>query len=96
MIYVFISGSQKWERKEVEGALFLVKRSAAPRFRLIVMNRLSTKNLLQDVTAQFQQEIMEPYLIFRCADPVTGEKVIHGIWFPSDDERKKVAELISR
>jgi mRNA-decapping enzyme 1B len=96
VIYVFIQDSQKWERKEVEGALFLVKRSSGPRFRLIVMNRLSTKNLVQDVSSQFQQEIMEPYLIFRCADPVSKRKVIHGIWFPDDDDREKISSLISR
>ncbi len=64
-IYVFQEGSQSWVRKDVEGSLFIVKRRVAPRFALVVMNRLSDTNLVQEVDASFEFDIRDPYLIFR-------------------------------
>ena len=38
-IYDFDKDSKSWTKLDVEGTLFLVKRSSAPFYRLIVLNR---------------------------------------------------------
>jgi hypothetical protein len=63
---------------------------------MIVMNRLSTTNLEQNITSQFQLEVIDPYLIFRCADHTTGIKTIYGIWFYDPEERTSSSELLKR
>lgn len=38
-IYDFDQDNKSWTKLDVEGTLFLVKRSAAPFYRLVVLNR---------------------------------------------------------
>jgi mRNA-decapping enzyme 1B len=33
---------QQWQRKNIEGSLFLIKRRSQPRFQMLVLNKLST------------------------------------------------------
>jgi len=68
VLYQFSTPEQAWARKEIEGPLFIVKRDAEPRFRMVVMNRLSTENLVQEIDLQFQAEVMDAYLIYRGQD----------------------------
>ena len=53
------------------------------------MNRLSTKNVVEDITASFQIQIAEPYLLYRNN---TGQ--IQGIWFYNPQEREKVCTML--
>lgn len=62
VVYVYKDDSgadSPWERHNVEGALFVVERSEAPRFQLWILNRLSTDNLVENVTADFAIEVSE-------------------------------------
>ena len=86
VLYEFEQDKQQWKRKGVEGPLFIAKRSTEPRMRLIVLNRLSTENLVQDLSAAFQFEEMDPYLIYR-ADEKERKAVINGIWCYQPAER---------
>ena len=90
VIYVFHRQHQKWEKLDVEGSLFLVKRSTVPRFRLIVLNRTNPDNFQVDMTPQFQIQVKDPYLIFRQKD------TIKGIWFHNAKERQDMATLLPR
>jgi hypothetical protein len=42
--------------------------SGSPRFRLIVLNRLSITNLVVDITHKVDLEDIDPYLIVRLDD----------------------------
>lgn len=48
-----------WERHNVEGALFVVERTSAPRYQLWILNRLSTNNLVENITSDFSIEATE-------------------------------------
>ena len=88
VLYEFSNAKQNWEKKNVEGSLFVTKRSDAPRFKLIVLNRSSTENLEVPITAQFQMQVKDPYLIFR-----EGSS-IRGIWFHDGKERDQIATYL--
>ena len=97
VLYEFEQDKQQWKRKGVEGPLFIYKRSCEPRVRIVVLNRLSTENLVQDLSADFQFEEMEPYLIYRAAEGKGkgddgATKVINGIWFYQAEERTALAQ----
>ena len=53
------------QRHECEGPLFVVKRDSSPRFRMVVLNRLSRNNEFYDVNGSFPLQLIEPYLIFK-------------------------------
>jgi mRNA-decapping enzyme 1B len=90
----------QWEKKPVEGSLFLVSRQPQDihdpiQYQLQILNRLSTDHWtmpIVDPTMQLQQQ--DPYLILRFRH---GEKtVIQGIWFPNGQERAVMANALTR
>ncbi|CAL0310535.1 unnamed protein product [Lupinus luteus] len=76
-------------RKDVEGSLFVVKRSSQPRFQFIVMNRRNTDNLVENLL-DFEYELKKPYLLYRNA-----AQDVNGIWFYDPDECEQVANLFN-
>ncbi|KAL7498906.1 hypothetical protein ACHAWT_008596 [Skeletonema menzelii] len=96
VLYQFSLQTQQWVKRNVEGSLFVCKRSQVPRFTLIVSNRNSTENLEVGITSTFQMQVREPYLIFRdsaaasSAASSSADEAIRGLWFHDDKEREQV------
>ncbi|KAL5198873.1 hypothetical protein ABZP36_002385 [Zizania latifolia] len=90
-LYDFDTNLNQWGRKDVEGSLFVVKRSAQPRFQFVVMNRRNTDNLVEDLLGDFEYQLQVPYIMYRNA----AQEVI-GIWFYNPQECEEVANLFSR
>ncbi|CAN4100782.1 unnamed protein product [Withania somnifera] len=90
-LYQFSIDNSQWSRKDVEGSLFVVKRSSQPRFQFIVMNRRNTDNLVEDLLGDFEYEIQLPYLLYRNAS-----QEVNGIWFYNQRECEEVANLFDR
>mmetsp|Transcript_22471 Transcript_22471/g.33880 ORF Transcript_22471/g.33880 Transcript_22471/m.33880 type:complete len:315 (-) Transcript_22471:125-1069(-) len=99
VLYQFSLETQQWIKRNVEGSLFVVKRSDMPRFKLIVSNRNSTENLEVGITSTFQMQLREPYLIFRdsaSSNNSSGggggaaDEAIRGLWFHDGKEREQV------
>jgi hypothetical protein len=84
---------QEWERADVEGPLFIAARNAHPRVRLVVLNRLSMTNMVEDVDETFELEVVDRYLIFRRSDDETR---IRGLWFHSLEEHARMGEILER
>lgn len=82
-----------WEKKNVEGTLFITKRTDAPRFKLVVLNRSSTENLDVPIAATFQMQVKDPYLIFRDG-PASTDFI--GIWFHDGRERDQIASYLEQ
>lgn len=99
VLYEFNETVQSWEKRDVEGSLFVAKRSPdLPRFKLMIMNRNSRQNLEVPLTATFQMQEREPYLIFRETKTNNDDnnKTIRGIWFHDAEERQKISKLLQR
>mmetsp|Transcript_7612 Transcript_7612/g.16309 ORF Transcript_7612/g.16309 Transcript_7612/m.16309 type:complete len:266 (-) Transcript_7612:310-1107(-) len=96
VLYEFDNSKRTWERKNVEGSLFVAKRSDAPRFKLVVLNRSSTENLEVPITASFQMQVNDPYMMFRDSAASKGgsEEKIRGIWFHDSNERGSVVSYL--
>ncbi|XP_010521638.1 PREDICTED: mRNA-decapping enzyme-like protein [Tarenaya hassleriana] len=89
--YEFNIELSQWSRKDVEGSLFVVKRSTQPRFQFIVMNRRNTDNLVENLLGDFEYEVQGPYLLYRNA-----AQEVNGIWFYNKRECEEVANLFDR
>ena len=75
VLYQFNEDTQAWDRKNVEGSLFIVARSSAPAHQFVVLNRLSSENLVESITEDFQTELTDQFLLYR-----THKAEILGIW----------------
>lgn len=89
VLYQFNEENKAWDRKNVEGSLFVVERSSAPRHQFVVLNRLSSENLVETVDESFQTELTEQFLLYR-----NSSSEILGVWFYSPPERAEIADLL--
>lgn len=89
VLYQYNETTQAWDLKKVEGSLFVVARVSEPRHMFVVLNRLSSQNVVEAITADFQMELTDQFLLYR------NEKAeIIGIWFYSTPERTEIADLL--
>ena len=89
VLYQFNEDSKAWDRKGVEGSLFVVERSTEPRYQFVVLNRLSSENLIETVDADFQTELTDQFLLYR-----NLKQEILGVWFYSPPERTAISDLL--
>ncbi|VFR02725.1 unnamed protein product [Cuscuta campestris] len=89
--YEFNIETSQWSRKDVEGSLFVVKRTSQPRFQFIVMNRRNADNLVEDLLGDFEYDVQVPYLLYRNA-----AQEVNGIWFYNAHECEEVSNLFNR
>lgn len=85
-LYRFSKETNSWEKKDIEGSLFIVRRNAKPFFQFWVMNRLNTNDMVEDLGPDFQLQIAEPYLLYR-----NNKGEVNGIWFYNPDERSRIS-----
>lgn len=90
-LYNFDVPTRRWTRKDVEGSLFLVKRRGSPRFQIVILNKKSAENYVEDVGGGFQCELNPPYLLYRNR---VGEVV--GIWFYEETDCKRMCDILSK
>jgi hypothetical protein len=90
-LYNFDVPTRRWTRKDVEGSLFLVKRRGSPRFQIIILNKKSAENYVEDVGGGFQCELSPPYLLYRNK---IGEVV--GIWFYEETDCKRMCDILNK
>jgi len=95
VLYEFCQSKQHWEKKNVEGSLFVTRRGDEPRYKLLVLNRSSTENLEVFIGPHFQMQVREPYLIFRSPDE-NQESTIRGLWFHDGDERTNISNILQK
>eukprot|EP00533_Pseudo-nitzschia_delicatissima_P014120 CAMPEP_0197262604 /NCGR_PEP_ID=MMETSP1432-20130617/582_1 /TAXON_ID=44447 /ORGANISM="Pseudo-nitzschia delicatissima, Strain UNC1205" /LENGTH=246 /DNA_ID=CAMNT_0042726907 /DNA_START=23 /DNA_END=763 /DNA_ORIENTATION=- len=103
VLYHFHEESQSWEKSDVEGSLSLCVRDGGTRHVLVILNRNSPDNYPMDFTADFQLQKSDPFLIFKnyennnnnnSDERERGAATIRGIWFPHDNERDTMNELL--
>ncbi|KAI9895324.1 hypothetical protein PsorP6_018889 [Peronosclerospora sorghi] len=97
VMYEFDQDAQSWKRKDVEGCLFVVKRSSSPRFQIFVNNRLSTTNMRLDLDGRLQVDNIDSFLIIRSPNSAYSSCfAIYGIWFFPEEDRTKILQLLQR
>jgi len=86
-------GSEEWERMDTEGALYVVRRDALPRYGLCVLNRLSTTDFSETISLPHCEfDYIDRFILFR----KRGE--VRAIWVSTerDDDGADGLELCRR
>ena len=102
VLYFFHPTTQQWEKSLIEGSLSLVKvvdadsqtTSTTQKYLLIILNRNSPDNYKMEFTKDFQLQQSNPYLILKNYENQSKEATIRGIWFPNENERTKMNDLL--
>ncbi|KAJ1527744.1 hypothetical protein ONE63_007699 [Megalurothrips usitatus] len=90
-LYSFNGEKNEWKKTEVEGALFVYSRTGEPFHNILIMNRLSTQNLMEPVMQGLDIQRQEPFLLYR-----NTKCDINGIWFYDKDECVRIAGVLDR
>ena len=81
-VYKFSNASNEWERKEIEGSMFVVHRQTPQQsYAFVVINRLNTTNMLQTIDRNFDINITIPYLLYK-----NSQNEIFCIWFYNEND----------
>ncbi|XP_071041824.1 uncharacterized protein [Parasteatoda tepidariorum] len=88
-IYKYEKELGKWKETDVEGALFLYRRSRYPSYGFIIMNRMSTTNFIESITSEMQFQLQSPYLLYKNR---SGD--IIGSWFYEHNDLQRISKRI--
>lgn len=80
-------------REDVEGTLFVVRRTDFPKFRVVVLNRVGLDNHMLDINPGFTFELSPPYLMYQEEGEGGGVK---GVWFYDEQEANAIAGLLTK
>nr|CAG4642856.1 EOG090X0FII [Evadne anonyx] len=92
-IYKFNSKTNEWEKTDIEGTLFLYTRSGDPKHGFVVMNRLSTENLVEPITKDLEIQLQTPFLLYKNAKRLVPVE-INGVWFYEESECTRIAKKL--
>lgn len=75
----------------IGGVLFVYQRSQPPKYAFSILNRGNVKNSLrQAVNQELLVEIQSPYIMYNTT------KLIHNIWFNSNEDCSRIGALLKK
>ncbi|XP_010716779.1 mRNA-decapping enzyme 1A isoform X3 [Meleagris gallopavo] len=90
-LYSFSPKANEWEKTDIEGTLFVYKRSASPYHVFTIVNRLNMHNLVEPVNKDLEFQLHEPFLLYRNAS-----LSIYSIWFYDKNDCHRIAKLMAK
>ncbi|XP_030314484.1 mRNA-decapping enzyme 1A [Calypte anna] len=90
-LYSFSPKANEWEKTDIEGTLFVYKRSASPYHGFTIVNRLNMQNLVEPVNKDLEFQLHEPFLLYRNAS-----LSIYSIWFYDKNDCHRIAKLMAK
>jgi len=79
----------EWVQTDIQGTLFVYERKCEPCYGFLILNRLSSNNLIQPITKDIELQDKTPFLLYKT-------KEINGIWFYETANCKKLYQIISQ
>ncbi|XP_065263283.1 mRNA-decapping enzyme 1A [Emys orbicularis] len=90
-LYSFSPKTNEWEKTDIEGTLFVYRRSASPYYGFTIVNRLNMHNLVEPVNKDLEFQLHEPFLLYRNAS-----LSIYSIWFYDKNDCHRIAKLMAK
>mmetsp|Transcript_75917 Transcript_75917/g.138880 ORF Transcript_75917/g.138880 Transcript_75917/m.138880 type:complete len:197 (+) Transcript_75917:78-668(+) len=82
-----------WQKANIEGSVYLVRRKSGPRYQLLVKNQASNNDLIDNLHADWELDCQKNYVFYKVEDPT---KRIRGLWFHDDAERQKLEAALEK
>lgn len=89
--YVFDPETEKWEKLNCEGILFLYRKTYDPYCNLFLLNRLTSSHLYQPINRQLQLQVENSYLLYK-----NENGVIIGFWIHDRKYFDKICDEIKK
>ncbi|KAI1724872.1 dcp1-like decapping family domain-containing protein [Ditylenchus destructor] len=89
-LYEFDVNQTKWQKTDVDGPLFVYKRTEPPIHSLMIANRQSLKDFIEPITESLKLRYETPYIFMYRKD---GS--IKGLWFHDKDECERIYRLLT-
>eukprot|EP00429_Kryptoperidinium_foliaceum_P091832 CAMPEP_0176203662 /NCGR_PEP_ID=MMETSP0121_2-20121125/10693_1 /TAXON_ID=160619 /ORGANISM="Kryptoperidinium foliaceum, Strain CCMP 1326" /LENGTH=130 /DNA_ID=CAMNT_0017542569 /DNA_START=176 /DNA_END=565 /DNA_ORIENTATION=+ len=80
-----------WRKANIEGPVYVVRRTGTPRYHLIVKNHDLTADLVDALHPDWELDCQSKYIFYKVEDPT---KRIRGLWFHDDNERIRVEQQL--
>ncbi|KAJ1563461.1 hypothetical protein HK096_000851, partial [Nowakowskiella sp. JEL0078] len=90
VVYIFEPVSQSWNKRGIEGTMFILQRNFAPFYSLFILNRLGVENLNVCLTMDMEFQMTGDYVIYRQAD----DQII-GLWIYEEPDRLRLANVLT-
>jgi Dcp1-like decapping family len=102
-VYEFSRAKQQWEKKEIQGALYLVQRRSEPRHCIIILNKMSPTDLRVPIWRGTKVHLQDSILMLRApkarrreeARRSGGRSSIDGVWFYDSADRDATFNAVS-
>lgn len=93
-VFKFSAEKRQWERKDLEGTLFVYERLAAPFHGFVILSTVSRETFVQIIKASMEFKHTPAYEAFLQYKVDVGD--IYGIWFISKNDCPRVTECLTR
>ena len=90
-LYDYDTATEAWRRKDIEGSLFVLRRSSEPRYQMLILNKKSATNYSEDVLGGFEFENAPPYLLYR-----NERDEVFGVWFYDQSECARLEGILQK
>jgi len=91
-VYKFISEKREWERKDLEGTLFVYERSCEPYHGFVILSTVSRDTFVQIIKPSMEFKHSPNYEAFLQYKVDVGD--IYGLWFISKNDCPRVTECL--
>lgn len=93
-VFKFSAEKRQWERKDLEGTLFVYERLAAPFHGFVILSTVSRETFVQIIKSSMEFKHTPAYEAFLQYKVDVGD--IYGIWFISKNDCPRVTECLTR
>ncbi|CAF1316087.1 unnamed protein product [Adineta ricciae] len=93
-VYKFLADKREWERKDLEGTLFVYERTCEPYHGFVILSTVSRETFVQVIKASMEFKHSPNYEAFLQYKVDVGD--IYGIWFISKTDCPRVTECLKR
>jgi hypothetical protein len=93
-VYKFIAEKREWERKDLEGTLFVYERICEPYHGFVILSTVSPETFVQIIKPSMEFKHAPTYEAFLQYKVDVGD--IYGIWFISKNDCPRVTEYLKR
>mmetsp|Transcript_76665 Transcript_76665/g.215137 ORF Transcript_76665/g.215137 Transcript_76665/m.215137 type:complete len:210 (-) Transcript_76665:74-703(-) len=80
-----------WRKANIEGPMYIVRRTGLPRYKLILKNNDLSADLVDALHPDWELDCQSTYIFYKVEDPT---KRIRGLWFHDETERVRVEQQL--
>ncbi|KRX55868.1 mRNA-decapping enzyme 1A [Trichinella sp. T9] len=89
VLYIYNPKLSRWTKSDIEGTLFICRRSVKPYYCIVLLNRVHRRNLMEAIDHSLQVVEKDEFLLYK-----TDGGIIGGLWFYQSSVRKAVYERL--